>query len=916
MSIIRVFLGVLLAALCLVTLRVTGVAQTASPQSAQPTFRSTLDLLTLDTSVRDKSGQPVPDLQPSDFTVTIDGRPRQVVSAVFFKADAAGRISGGAAPTPQYVANDRAQPGRVVVFALDSETIRGGQERALFETASRMLDALSPADAVGLVEFPGPTIDVTRNHSVVADALKRFRGRALNESEALTPGSNPLPSMPGAMPMGDVRGRAHAQRVLLNLAQLLRGMTAVRAPRSIVLISGGLRFDRELTTQFKELQRAAAESRVMLYTVLLEDVGYEVTRGENRPDLGRPPGLVEAEPAKGDGLATISSMTGGMFFNAAGRAGAIFDRIQSEVSSFYQLAIESSPADADGKEHDVKVRVNRSGVDVRAPSHVAVARPPGVAPVRDRLAEALQQPTDLPDVPLAVTAYSTHAASGAINLVVSAEIGAPSGAAPAEWGIAIARPGSDALVRRSRVAAGTKSPHRITTTMEVPPGEYRLRAAALDADGRVGVLEIAVSARHLTAAGTRVSDLIVGAVTDGRLEPRRRIAQSEELTALLEVTAASDAGLAGTLQLIPGGTARATFRAPFSVRPPSSPGAPAILEARAALDPVPPGRYTASAVLEIAGLPLTRISRIIEVTASAPAAPREDVAGAPPADRGGAPAAAPDVAVVASGRGPDDIMRRVGAYVERYGGQASLLIAVEHYSQSVTGAPVVIGSGRGAAFSNTAGSARRLVSEFALVPTVGASGGWLGFRDVIEVNGTPVPDRGDRLQALFQSGAPDLEQARRIADEGARYNIGPVSRNFNVPTTPLFFFHPDNLRRFTFRRAGGERIDGVDTVEIAFLEQPAPTLITTAGGKDVPSAGTLWVNPVDGAVVRTRLELRGFDNAGSRAVIDVTYRRDPALAMWVPARMTERYSGGSQGTATTSATYQDFKRFQTSVRIK
>jgi hypothetical protein len=254
--------------------------------------------------------------------------------------------------------------------------------------------------------------------------------------------------------------------------------------------------------------------------------------------------------------------------------------------------------------------------------------------------------------------------------------------------------------------------------------------------------------------------------------------------------------------------------------------------------------------------------------------------------------------------------------VEQYGGQASLLIAVEHYSQSVTGAPAVIGTGRGATFSNTPGAARRLVSEFALVPTAGASGGWLGFRDVIEVNGTPVPDRGDRLQALFQSGAPDLEQARRIADEGARYNIGPVSRNFNVPTTPLFFFHSDNLRRFTFRRAGGERIDGVDTVEIAFIEQPAATLITTAAGKDVPSAGTLWVNPVDGAIVRTRLELRGFDDAGSRAVIDVTYRKDPALAMWVPSRMTERYSGGSEGTATTSATYQDFKRFQTSVKIK
>ena len=68
-----------------------------------------------------------------------------------------------------------------------------------------------------------------------------------------------------------------------------------------------------------------------------------------------------------------------------------------------------------------------------------------------------------------------------------------------------------------------------------------------------------------------------------------------------------------------------------------------------------------------------------------------------------------------------------------------------------------------------------------------------------------------------------------------------------------------------------------------------------AQGKDVPASGTLWVNPVDGAVVRTRLELGGFDDAGSRAVIEVQYRKDPVLAMWVPSRMTERYSGTASG---------------------
>ena len=37
--------------------------------------------------------------------------------------------------------------------------------------------------------------------------------------------------------------------------------------------------------------------------------------------------------------------------------------------------------------------------------------------------------------------------------------------------------------------------------------------------------------------------------------------------------------------------------------------------------------------------------------------------------------------------------------------------------------------------------------------------------------------------------------------------------------------------------------------------------------------------------------------------------------MWVPSRMTERYTAGTE-TTTTTATYTDFKRFQTSVKIK
>jgi hypothetical protein len=129
------------AVFCVAALRLLALPQSPAPQSPPPTFRSNVDLLTLEASVRDKRGAPVPDLQASDFTVTIDGRPRQVVFAHFFKANTASgaRLTGGAPPTPRHVTNDEVMPGRVVVFAVDGDSIERGQEKALFETAARML---------------------------------------------------------------------------------------------------------------------------------------------------------------------------------------------------------------------------------------------------------------------------------------------------------------------------------------------------------------------------------------------------------------------------------------------------------------------------------------------------------------------------------------------------------------------------------------------------------------------------------------------------------------------------------------------------------------------------------------------------------------------------------------------------------
>src|SRR6185436_19721525 len=192
----------------------------------------------------------------------------------------------------------------------------------------------------------------------------------------------------------------------------------------------------------------------------------------------------------------------------------------------------------------------------------------------------------------------------------------------------------------------------------------------------------------------------------------------------------------------------------------------------------------------------------------------------------------------------EQVMERVGKYVASYGEKAAVVVASEKYSQSV----LVEGADMG--------RPRDLKAEFAIVRVSG--GGWTGFRDVIEFEGKPVQDRKDRLVSLLTNAAGDSSELTRIANESARFNIGPVSRNFNVPTAALFFFLPSEHARFTFTRKSSKKVEGIDTWEIEFRETKRPTLIRTRAGQDVPIEGTLHVKPDDGTVVRTRFKMRNF----------------------------------------------------------
>ena len=336
------------AALTLATLSITVSGQVAQKEQP-PTFKSGTDLLTVQAAVVDKDGKPVTDLQPADFSVSVGGKARKVSFARFYGS--AG--SSVRATTPGAVTDSASRrapvagPGRLVMFVIDPETIKSGSEKALFDSGAMILDALSPADAAGLITIPSGGVKPTREHQRVLSALRNVNGTmpampwrwyiTWGEAEGIERGDNQAlaealnrecraPRKPAA---DDDRGltprspegcaenvpaqaremlmtaRAQARTTLGNLRNLMSRLKPLRGPKHVVLMSGGLRFDQELLGEYNQCAHEAARAGVVLHTIHLDQPPTDVAT-EHRTITAAFGGREMSA-----GLTTIAGMTGG-----------------------------------------------------------------------------------------------------------------------------------------------------------------------------------------------------------------------------------------------------------------------------------------------------------------------------------------------------------------------------------------------------------------------------------------------------------------------------------------------------------------------------------------------------------------------------------------------------------------------------
>jgi hypothetical protein len=254
----------------------------------------------------------------------------------------------------------------------------------------------------------------------------------------------------------------------------------------------------------------------------------------------------------------------------------------------------------------------------------------------------------------------------------------------------------------------------------------------------------------------------------------------------------------------------------------------------------------------------------------------------------------------------DALLEKAADYVTAYERSFVGIVAEEAYHQEARGRAGTDARG----FALEAPTVRRDLKSDVLLVRAPAGDRWIQFRDVFEVDGKPVRDRAERLTKLFlQPSASTERQVADITAASARYNVGGVNRNMNVPVLALTVLAPENRPWFSFK---GSRKSGT-LWELDYQEERSGTLIRTTGDQGLPAHGRFTIEATTGRVLSSELVA---ENPSLRAQITVTYAAEPGLGMLVPREMREKYAVKDGSTIEGRATYAKFRRYQVTVEEK
>jgi VWFA-related protein len=874
-----------------VILAVSFALSAQQPASPSQTFRSGVDVVHVDVSVLDNDRNPVRGLRPDDFVVREDGKVRPIV--VFTPVELPPPpppppVAWMRDVPPDVVGNQIPREGRLVTIVFDW-TVRAEDMPLVKPTAETIVNQLGPGDLAAVI-FVRRSVaqNFTADHRLLLSAIDQTVASIVDDDPDVKSGD----CYCGVCSLETMTIAAEALRDVPER----RKMLVYIGRRVPVASSGDCGF--ELKTARERLIRAAGVANMTIHSVdaaLLQTLaaGADV-RGV--PSRDRTPIVGGNLQRQGD-LSVYPDLTGGRAIQNTNTPQDLVPALFAESQSYYVLGFTPQTPRADGTHHDIKVEVKRKGVVVHprkgydAPTAdvppASTAAPGDAPPSLVKAMAGLWPATTVPVEVSAVAVPDVNANGTLVTVQLRAQAVRPADNGPLSVNVlagSFDRDGKPLSSQTQRVRVELPpddSPafsYEIVSQLRLKPGRHEVRVAVEESVRRlagsaytyVQVPDFARSSFSLSGAMLGLSDKPPAPGSTIPIVPtlRRRFRTMESVTAFVTAHEGGDSRVqpVNVTGKVVDGADRTVLERETTLFTTGS-GRSENFSFEIPLSAFAPGAYLMR-IEAAAAQKTTRREIRFEVIGENLTAPTPSTSD------------------------PRIILAAAAKYLAQYEKDVSAVVAEETYVQRIAG----VGASR---------ESRTLRSDMLVI--LDEMAGWVGFRDVFEMDGHPVRDRDQRLMNLFMRPNKDaVVQARRVVEESSRYNLNPsgsgINRTINQPFMALKFLRARNQGRSTFRLERSTASEPSGPVRLMFREFAQPRLISSPD--NAAAQGAFTIDPATGRVTSTELDIQ---TGRTRIRIRVAFAEHEKLHLSLPSSMDESYT--SVPPIEGHATYSNFRQF-------
>jgi VWFA-related protein len=366
-----------------------------SQQESDYTFKVQSDLVLVNVTVKDKNGNLVRNLKPTDFTILEDNKPQKVetfdienMDAVANQDVAQTKALPGAAPEPASPpaastptnASIEFKDRRLIILFFDLSGMEPDEIDHAVTSALHYVDAqMAPADLVSIVSL-GSSLLVNQDFTADRDLLKKQiqafgNGSGQGYEEGTTGTTEGTPDTGQPFTADDTEYNIfNTDRRLEAIRSVAEKLSHLQQKKSLIYFSSGMdRTGIENQSELRAATNAAVRANMAIYTMDLRGLQALVAGGEAQNASLRGTSAYSGQAminslnsnfTTQETLVTLASDTGGRAFLDSNDFSQVYKGVQQDTSTYYLLGYRSTNTARDGRYRRIIVKVNVPGVKV------------------------------------------------------------------------------------------------------------------------------------------------------------------------------------------------------------------------------------------------------------------------------------------------------------------------------------------------------------------------------------------------------------------------------------------------------------------------------------------------------------------------------------------------------------------------